>query len=125
MGGRMVLSGALLLLGTALVADALACGHRARHHHSMMGAAMPRGGSPAMLPQPDSPGAQLVGVYCTQCHGTPSPVLHESREWRAVAQRMYGHMKRFSSRVQSPSDDEFAAILAYLESHAAEVRATP
>lgn len=125
MGGRMVLSGVLLLLGTTLVADALACGHRARHHHPMMRAAMPRGGSVAALPQPDSHGARLVGAYCTQCHGAPSPVLHYSEEWRTVAQRMYGHMQRFSARVYAPSDDEFAAIVAYLQSHAADVRSPP
>lgn len=124
MGGRMVLTGAFLILGVALGADAMACGPKGRQHHGrhqgMMQTAMPRGGSPALLPQPESHGAQLVGAYCTQCHGVPSPGLHAPHEWENVAERMYGHMQRFSSRVHAPSDDEFAAIVAYLEKHSAE-----
>lgn len=125
MGGRFALAGALLLLGTTLVVDAMACGHRGRHHHPMRQTAIPRGGSPVMLPQPESPGAQLVGAYCTQCHGAPSPVLHFAGDWRTVAQRMYGHMQRFSSRVYAPTDDEFESIVAYLEAHAPDGRQVP
>jgi cytochrome c5 len=125
MGARLALAGALLLLSIAMGADALACGPRGRHHHHMAQTAMPRGGSPAMLPQPGSHGAQLVGAYCTQCHGTPSPALHYSGDWRSVAERMYGHMQRFSARVYAPTDEEFAAIVAYMESNAADRRQLP
>lgn len=114
----LVLAGALFILGAA-VADVQACGPRGRQHHAMMQTAMPRGGSPAMLPQPQSHGAQLVGAYCTQCHGVPSPGLHAPEEWEGVASRMYRRMLSFAPRVDAPSEDEFATIVAYLEEHSA------
>ncbi len=119
----LVLAGALLILGTAVAADAQACGPKGKGrqhhagHHAMMQTAMPRGGSPAMLPQPQSHGAQLVGAYCTQCHGVPSPGLHAPQEWEGVASRMYRRMLSFAPRVHAPSEDEFAAIVAYLQEH--------
>ena len=117
----LMLAAAMFALGAALAADAQACGPKGkgRQHHAMMQTAMPRGGSPAMLPQPQSPGAQLVGAYCTQCHGVPSPGLHAPEEWEGVASRMYRRMLSFAPRVHAPSGDEFAAIVAYLEEHSA------
>jgi hypothetical protein len=91
----------------------------------MTQSAMPRGGAAAMLPAPQSHGAQLVGAYCTQCHGAPSPALHSAQDWRWVAERMYRRMQQFPNRVYAPSPRELATIVAYLEAHAPDGSGVP
>lgn len=118
-GKGLALAGALVILGAALAAEVQACGSRGGQHQAMMQTTMPRGGSAAMLPQPKSQGAQLVGTYCTQCHGVPSPALHAPQEWEGVASRMYRRMLGFAPRVHAPSEDEFATIVGYLQEHSA------
>lgn len=112
------LAAALFTLGAAMAADVWACGHGGMRGGGA--AAMPRGGDPASLPQAHSDGAKLVGGYCTQCHGLPSPSLHSSEEWPQVAARMYSRMQRLAlaGRVQAPSYREFSEIVGYLQTHA-------
>jgi mono/diheme cytochrome c family protein len=68
----------------ALFALLLACGTASTQcmgmGHSMMGGMMdgafPPATDPALLPERESKGAQLLQSYCTQCHGLPAPGLH-------------------------------------------------
>ena len=115
----LVAAAVVLIAGGTLAAEPQACGHRGRHHHATPQAATPRSGSPEILRQPRSHGAQLVGAYCTQCHGRPSPGQHAPQEWEVVAARMYRRMVSFAPRVQTPSEDELATIVAYLQEHSA------
>jgi hypothetical protein len=73
-------------------------------------------------PQPESPGALLVGKYCTQCHARPAPSLHLEHEWDGVTQRMRVHMGAFQAAgqsIQTPSASELSVILEYLREHSA------
>ena len=115
----LVSAAVLLIAGAILAAEPRACGHGGRHHHAMPQAATPRSSSAEMLRQPPSHGAQLVGAYCAQCHGRPSPGQHGPQEWEAVAARMYRRMVSFAPRVQTPSAEELATIVAYLQEHSA------
>ena len=40
------------------------------------------------LPEPNSTGAGLLEVYCTQCHWLPTPQMHSSDEWDILLRRM-------------------------------------
>lgn len=35
---------------------------------------------------------EMYNIACTQCHALPDPRRHTAREWRAVVERMQGHM---------------------------------
>lgn len=69
------------------------------------------------LPDADSADAKLVSAYCSQCHGTPQPVLHTDKEWVGVAQRMYEVMKVWPG-VKAPSEQQIKTILSYMQKHA-------
>lgn len=89
----------------------------------MMGGEMPRGVDPAQLPEPRSTGAKLVGQYCTQCHGLPTPNLHSTEGWLPVVSRMNARMQWMSRNsnmgIRAPSRSEFQTIVSYLQSQAA------
>ncbi len=118
----------------ALFALLLACGTASAQcmgmGRGMMGGSFPPATDPALLPERESPGAQLLQTYCTQCHGLPAPGLHTAEEWPAVVARMnrrmrhmghmgmMGGMHRRMHGVSAPSSDERDAILAYLSAHA-------
>jgi hypothetical protein len=71
------------------------------------------------LPDPDSPGARLVGDYCTQCHVAPAPTLHTKDEWANVVGRMHVNLeRRASARIRAPDDAQWEAIFAYMQQHA-------
>ena len=96
----------------------------------MMGGAMPRGLDPAQLPEPGAAGAKLVGQYCTQCHGLPSPMQHSSAGWPATVARMNVRMQWMSRNnspmnIAAPSEKELRALTTYLEKHAAVEADTP
>lgn len=90
----------------------------------MMGDMLPPPMDPALLPDPDSEGAQLLKRYCTQCHYLPGPGLHTSAEWPAVVERMDRRMRMMSrggmmmGRVEAPNRQELAEVSDYLQSHA-------
>ncbi len=79
--------------------------------------------SAVALPDAQSPGAQLVAKYCSQCHAAPSPTLHTNAEWSAVTSRMREHMHDMSvgakPDLKMPSAPELYAITEYLGKHAA------
>jgi hypothetical protein len=73
------------------------------------------------FPDASSPGAQLEGKYCSQCHAAPSPSLHTAKEWAAVTGRMEEHIGekvRPGGGLMVPSASDIAAILEYLDKHA-------
>lgn len=95
----------------------------------MMGS-FPPASDPASLPEFHSEGAQLLQVFCIQCHGLPGPGLHTVEEWPAVVGRMnmrmqmMGHMGMMMGgmgmmgRIEAPSERELDVILSYLQQHA-------
>ncbi len=88
----------------------------------MMGGEMPRGVDPAQLPEPQSAGARLVGQFCTQCHGLPTPDLHSAAGWLPTVDRMNARMQWMSRNsnmgIHAPSRSELQTIVAYLQSQA-------
>jgi len=67
------------------------------------------------LPEPDSAGAVLFSVRCSQCHTLPDTGFHKAAEWRGVVDRMRSNMRAMRKPVIS--DDEAGKISAYLEKH--------
>lgn len=93
----------------------------------MMGDVLPPGIDPALLPEPRSKGARLLGRYCVQCHNLPGPGRHTAQEWPAVVHRMnqrmqmmsgHGMMGMMMGQVAAPSERELQSILDYLQAHA-------
>ena len=112
---RIPLTFAVLALTIPAMAAAGACRHYGMHEVSFSAAPSVRAA------EPQSPGAQLVGAYCTQCHLQPSTGQHAAEEWPHVVSRMLGHMRHFaggSSAIASPTRQEVAAILDYLQRNA-------
>lgn len=73
------------------------------------------------FPDASSPGGQLEGKYCSQCHAAPSPSLHTAEEWADVTGRMEEHIGdkvRPGGGVMVPSASDMAAIVEYLDKHA-------
>lgn len=79
--------------------------------------------SAADLPDPNSPGAKLVGSYCGQCHNVPSPQMHSATDWPSIARRMWLRMELLppSLGVKVPSMAERFALLDYLTGNALRV----
>jgi cytochrome c5 len=95
---------------------------------------LPLGIPASHLPDAGSPGARVVGRYCSRCHGIPSPASHSAADWEPTLRRMLVHMERGHHmrgmggmmgrgmgigmmHAGLPSDDERRAILAYLQAH--------
>jgi len=96
-------------------------------HGPMLERIIPPGFTPAMLPEPDSRGAQLTQRYCVQCHNLANPAMHDAARWPAVVHRMVprmegkGNMGKLMSEmmagVESPAPEETKAIVAYHVKH--------
>jgi cytochrome c5 len=86
----------------------------------------PPGVTPADLPDPASPGAQLVSRYCAQCHDLPSPAMHSATDWPSVTRRMWLRMEWLSPTlgVKVPTMAERFALLGYLTNNALKVSGT-
>lgn len=73
------------------------------------------------LPEADSRGAKLLGVYCVQCHTLPSPGLHSADDWPKVVARMIARINRYRSansdlhKVKEPTPAELGELLTYLQ----------
>jgi hypothetical protein len=82
----------------------------------------------AQLPERESRGARLLIRYCVQCHNLPNPAMHNGAKWPAIFERMVVRMRgkgnmgelmrEMMANVQAPSEDEEAALLAYLQKNA-------
>lgn len=97
-------------------------------HGPMLERIIPPGFTPAMLPEPESRGAQLTRRYCVQCHNLANPAMHAAARWPSVVRRMVprmqgkGNMGRLMAEmmagVEAPSAADEAEIVAYLRRHA-------
>lgn len=97
-------------------------------HGRMLERILPPSLEPAQLPEPESVGAQLMARYCIQCHYLPNPQMHTAQRWQPIIERMVWRMqgkgnlgvvmKEMMAGVQAPTNDEAAALAAYLEKHA-------
>lgn len=58
--------------------------------------------SPEDLPEPDSRGAGLIQVYCTQCHWIPVPQMHTAAEWPVLMRRMVLRARTLQDRLGGP-----------------------
>jgi cytochrome c5 len=85
--------------------------------------ALPPGMAPESLPEPTSPGAKLLGQYCTQCHAVPSPAMHGPVDWPGVLRRMWVRIDMMAGAlsVQIPTTAERSQLLTYLQNHALKV----
>jgi len=83
----------------------------------------PPGISARDLPDPESPGANLMATYCAQCHDLPSPAMHSATDWPSVVRRMWLRMERLpdSLHIQIPDEGGRATMLTYLISNALKV----
>jgi putative ABC transport system substrate-binding protein len=75
------------------------------------------------LPDPGSPGANLMATYCAQCHNLPSPAMHSATDWPSVVRRMWLRMERLpvGLNVQVPDEGGRATMLTYLTTNALKV----
>ena len=76
----------------------------------------PPGISATDLPDPGSPGANLMATYCAQCHDLPSPAMHSATDWPSVVRRMWLRMERLPTgrQIQVPDEGGRATMLSYL-----------
>jgi cytochrome c2 len=90
---------------------------------NMMGARLPPGIEANDLPDAQSKGAQLLTLYCAQCHELPAPAMHAAEQWPAVVDRMNQRMQMMSGRgmmhtLSVPSNSELQTLVIYLQKHA-------
>lgn len=73
------------------------------------------------LPDAQSRGAKVLGLYCGQCHDLPDPRMHTPKEWEAVLARMEHHMDAQAGgmlvRILKPSDQDRGQLADYLHAH--------
>ena len=97
-------------------------------HGPMLERIIPPGFEPAMMPEPNSRGAQLTQRYCVQCHNLANPAMHDAVRWPAVVRRMVPRMEgkgnmgklmaEMMAGVEAPSSADEQAIVAYHRKHA-------
>lgn len=85
----------------------------------------PPGIAPADLPDPGSPGAQLLATHCAQCHDLPTPLMHSATDWPGVARRMWLRMDRLPEgmAVAVPDQSARSMLLSYLTANALPITA--
>lgn len=73
------------------------------------------------LPDPESRGAKVLGLYCGQCHDLPDPRMHTPKEWEVVLTRMEQHMEAQAGgmlvRILRPSAQDMSLLADYLHVH--------
>ncbi len=72
--------------------------------------------SPHNLPSPESQGATLFKVRCSQCHGLPDPERHTVKEWPAIVEKMRGYMQVMDKKVITKEEEK--EIVGFLERNA-------
>ena len=83
----------------------------------------PPGVTAADLPDPQSPGAQLLAQYCAQCHDLPSPAMHSATDWPSIVRRMWLRSEGLtpSLGVKVPTLGERFAVMEYVTANALKV----
>src|ERR1044071_9373705 len=86
----------------------------------------PPGIAPGDLPEPATPGAQLMAKYCIQCHSLPSPAMHSATDWPRVLRRMWLRMDRLpdSFEVRTADEGDRITLLGYVTANALRVSGT-
>jgi hypothetical protein len=120
-----------IFLSFCVLADEAAEARRrwqASPHGPMLERILPPTFQPSQLPEPRSPGAALTLRYCVQCHNVPNPAMHHAAKWPGIVERMVLRMEgrgnlgelmaEMMAGVTAPSEQETAAIVAYLRKHA-------
>lgn len=83
---------------------------------------IPKGLSPAEMPDPDSRGATLLTLYCTQCHDLPTPLMHAAAEWPVIIDRMQYHIESRHSgmlaHVIMPPEKDWQILRSYMRDNA-------
>ena len=83
---------------------------------------IPHGLIPESLPDPESRGATLLTLYCTQCHELPTPLMHAAGEWPAIIDRMQYHMESRHSgmltHIIMPPQKDWQTLRDYLAAQA-------
>ena len=70
-----------------------------------------------VLPEPESAGAKVFGLFCGDCHAPPRIKSHKADEWRNIVERMQTH--RLKKAYKLLSDSERETLLSYLKKHSA------
>ncbi len=82
---------------------------------------IPKGTTPASLPEPQSAGALALGKYCARCHDLPTPTMHSGEDWPAVLERMRGYIQArrggMMGAVIMPPDSDWQLMKEYLTAH--------
>jgi len=96
-------------------------------HGPMLERIIPPGFTAAMLPEANSPGAQLTQRYCVQCHNLANPAMHDAARWPSVVRRMVPRMEgkgnmgklmtEMMAGVEAPSPADEQVIVAYHRKH--------
>lgn len=83
---------------------------------------------PTTLPEPASPGAQILKSKCTQCHGLVSPRQHAAQDWPYIVDRMDRRMQMMAhgrmgmgmmrGSIEPLYPEEKATLTAYLQANA-------
>lgn len=73
----------------------------------------PSGFNPENLPERDSEGAQLVAMYCAQCHNLAPPNYHTAQEWPEVVDRMRKYKHEDGQKMLTDSEREL--VVQYLQ----------
>ena len=83
----------------------------------------PSGIAPGDLPDPQSQGAQVLVMYCSQCHALPVPTAHSATDWPSVARRMWLRMDFLpaSLGVRVPTAADRYTVLTYLTTNALKI----
>lgn len=83
----------------------------------------PTGMAAGDLPDPQSPAAQLVVTYCSQCHALPVPTAHSATDWPSVTRRMWLRMENLpaSLGIKVPPAADRYTILNYLTTNALKI----
>jgi cytochrome c2 len=97
-------------------------------HGPMLERIIPPGFAAAMLPEPNSRGAQLALRYCVQCHNLANPAMHDAGRWPSIVRRMVPRMEgkgnmgklmaEMMAGVEAPSLADEQVIVAYHRKHA-------
>lgn len=83
--------------------------------------ALPPPMAAADLPDPQSPGAQLVAQFCGgACHSIPAPGTHSATDWPVVLRRMWLRAGQLDTALHVPLPDNAQRIVIseYLVAHA-------
>lgn len=77
----------------------------------------PQSFEPVVLPEPESPGAQLMKQNCGDCHGVPAPDTHTADHWPGVVHRM--NNRRLMKAYDPMNEQQLQILIDYLRRHGA------